>query len=228
MPTTGYEHSIDGIREVPHADRNGRSQGESRDCSIGADALHSHRPSHGRPAKSATASTPYATHSPRGEAFERWQILERHSDCERTRSPPRDRLGQWPPPMTLAPKPHNVEKYYKFHKQNRHMIVERQELRKALHELPDKGQIDQEAHASFERSANPPSLSLEMKNLPRRWLPLSPVDRQKALLSPPGRPNFEGHSRLSWLNKAAELRCTHWYSMGEKAHASPPRIMIHG
>jgi len=48
-----------------------------------------------------------------------------------------------PPPMTLPPKPYNAWKYYEFHEQNGHVTAEFQELRKALHELADKGQIDQ-------------------------------------------------------------------------------------
>ncbi|KAJ8429898.1 hypothetical protein Cgig2_008783 [Carnegiea gigantea] len=44
--------------------------------------------------------------------------------------------------MTSAPKPHNVRKYYEFHEQNGRMTTECQELRKAFHELADKGQIN--------------------------------------------------------------------------------------
>ncbi|KAJ8433469.1 hypothetical protein Cgig2_020641 [Carnegiea gigantea] len=47
-----------------------------------------------------------------------------------------------PPLMTATPKPHNARKYYEFHEQNGHMTAECRELRKALHELPNKGQID--------------------------------------------------------------------------------------
>ncbi|KAJ8423767.1 hypothetical protein Cgig2_023007 [Carnegiea gigantea] len=47
-----------------------------------------------------------------------------------------------PPSMTSAPKPHNARKYHEFFEQNRHTTAECQELRKALHELADKGQID--------------------------------------------------------------------------------------
>jgi len=45
-------------------------------------------------------------------------------------------------PMTSAVKPHNARKYCEFHEQNGHMTNECQELRRALHELADKGQID--------------------------------------------------------------------------------------
>ncbi|KAJ8433281.1 hypothetical protein Cgig2_014190 [Carnegiea gigantea] len=74
VPATSYEpfhwhasvvshrHS-EGVRDAPHADRHGRSRGENRVQSIGAEALHSHRPSHGWPAKSTTALTPYVMHS---------------------------------------------------------------------------------------------------------------------------------------------------------------------
>ena len=44
-----------------------------------------------------------------------------------------------PPLMTSTPKPHNARKYCEFNKQNGHMTAECQELRKALHELANKG-----------------------------------------------------------------------------------------
>ena len=44
--------------------------------------------------------------------------------------------------MTSAPKPYNARKYCEFHEQNGSTTDECRELRKALHELADKGQID--------------------------------------------------------------------------------------
>lgn len=44
-----------------------------------------------------------------------------------------------PQPMTTALKPHNAQKYYEFHKQNCHTTAEYRKLKKALHELTDKG-----------------------------------------------------------------------------------------
>ena len=44
--------------------------------------------------------------------------------------------------MTATLKPQNVQKYCGFHKQNGHITVEYCELKKVLHELADKGQID--------------------------------------------------------------------------------------
>ena len=41
--------------------------------------------------------------------------------------------------MTLEPKPHNAQKYYEFYEQSGHTNVECRELRKALHELANKG-----------------------------------------------------------------------------------------
>ena len=41
--------------------------------------------------------------------------------------------------MTAPPKPHNALKYCEFYEQNRHTMVECCELKKALHELADKG-----------------------------------------------------------------------------------------
>ncbi|KAJ8420507.1 LOW QUALITY PROTEIN: hypothetical protein Cgig2_015271 [Carnegiea gigantea] len=46
------------------------------------------------------------------------------------------------PPMTAPPKPQNAQKYYEFHEQSGHTTTEYRELKKALHELADKGQID--------------------------------------------------------------------------------------
>jgi len=47
-----------------------------------------------------------------------------------------------PPPMTVPPRPRNVRKYCEFHKQNWYTTSECRELKKPLHELADKGQID--------------------------------------------------------------------------------------
>ncbi|KAJ8435904.1 hypothetical protein Cgig2_010023 [Carnegiea gigantea] len=63
-PAVSHRHS-EGMRKAAHAGRNGQSRGENSDHSIGADTLDSRRPSHGWPAKSTTASTPYAMHSRR-------------------------------------------------------------------------------------------------------------------------------------------------------------------
>ncbi|KAJ8441775.1 hypothetical protein Cgig2_009021 [Carnegiea gigantea] len=42
-------------------------------------------------------------------------------------------------PMTAAPKPYNARKYCEFYEQNGHTTIECRELKKALHELADKG-----------------------------------------------------------------------------------------
>ncbi|KAJ8428104.1 hypothetical protein Cgig2_025446 [Carnegiea gigantea] len=47
-----------------------------------------------------------------------------------------------PPPMTAPPKLQNARKYCEFHEQCRHTTTECQELKKALHKLVAKGQID--------------------------------------------------------------------------------------
>ncbi|KAJ8439995.1 hypothetical protein Cgig2_022677 [Carnegiea gigantea] len=102
-----HRHS-EGMREALCADRNSQSRGENRDRSVGADALHNCRPRRGWPAKSTTASTPYATHSrrtawfeeqeqtskPRREALGQRRTLKRQFYCECTHSPPQDRHGQ--------------------------------------------------------------------------------------------------------------------------------------
>jgi len=41
--------------------------------------------------------------------------------------------------MTMASKPHNEQKYFEFHEQHGHTTAESRELKKALHELADKG-----------------------------------------------------------------------------------------
>ncbi|KAJ8426884.1 hypothetical protein Cgig2_002732 [Carnegiea gigantea] len=83
-----------------------------------ATARPSGRPTQGAMAKSMTASTPYATHS-RGHP-----MLRR------------------PPPMTAPHKLQNAPKYCEFHEQSGHTMIKCRELKKALHELADKGQID--------------------------------------------------------------------------------------
>jgi len=45
-------------------------------------------------------------------------------------------------PMIATPKPHNTRKYYEFHEQNDHTTAKCRELKKALHEFAEKGQID--------------------------------------------------------------------------------------
>jgi len=45
-------------------------------------------------------------------------------------------------PMTMTLKPHNAWKYYEFHEKNDHNAAECRELKKALHVLAGKGQID--------------------------------------------------------------------------------------
>ncbi|KAJ8433874.1 hypothetical protein Cgig2_021257 [Carnegiea gigantea] len=46
-----------------------------------------------------------------------------------------------PLPMTAPPKPQHPRKYCEFHEQSGHTTTERLELKKALHELADKGQV---------------------------------------------------------------------------------------
>ncbi|KAJ8420399.1 hypothetical protein Cgig2_013886 [Carnegiea gigantea] len=60
-----------------------------------------------------------------------------------------------PPPMTAPPRPQNARKYCEFHEQSGHTTTECRELKKALNELADRGQINQflkRAHDSFDKS----------------------------------------------------------------------------
>ena len=76
-----------------------------------------------------------------------------------------------PSPMTAPPKPHNTRKYCKFHEQNGHTTTECWELKKALYELADKGQIDRclkKGRASFAENERPYSPNRDMKSVLRR------------------------------------------------------------
>ncbi|KAJ8452572.1 hypothetical protein Cgig2_004908 [Carnegiea gigantea] len=46
------------------------------------------------------------------------------------------------PSMIVPPMPQNAQKYCEFHEQIGHTMIECRELKKVLHELVDKGQID--------------------------------------------------------------------------------------
>jgi len=72
------------------------------------------------------------------------------------------------PPMTAPPKPQNAWKYCEFYEQSGYTTTECRELKKALHELADKGQIDQflkRVHVSFTENRSPHSPSREMKSV---------------------------------------------------------------
>ncbi|KAJ8420878.1 hypothetical protein Cgig2_027206 [Carnegiea gigantea] len=109
----------DEVREIARLERNGWSRERNHDRSMGVDARQACQAARGRPMNSVTTYTPYATRSRRTAGFE-------------------EKLQ----PMTAALKPHNARKYCELHEQNGHTIAECRELKKALHELTDKGQID--------------------------------------------------------------------------------------
>ncbi|KAJ8429875.1 LOW QUALITY PROTEIN: hypothetical protein Cgig2_006775 [Carnegiea gigantea] len=99
-------------------------------------------------------------------------------------------------PPTIAPKkPHNVQKYCKFHEQNGHTMVEYCELKKAPHELVDKGQIDHflnGSHTSFEKNESPHSPSRGMNSVQQKlWIPSRGLRR----------PSLKAHSKCSRLSK---------------------------
>ncbi|KAJ8419480.1 hypothetical protein Cgig2_006638 [Carnegiea gigantea] len=148
-PVASHRHN-ERVQEAPHVNEDRRSREVPRH-SIRAKAHLNHHTSYGRPAKLTTASTPYATHS---------------------------RQTAWPPPMTSAPKPQNARKYCEFHEQNGYTTAECRELRKALYELADKGQI-------FEAGSAKASLGLLGRlnfREPSRSLPLN---KGEASQSPP-------------------------------------------
>ncbi|KAJ8420799.1 hypothetical protein Cgig2_015787 [Carnegiea gigantea] len=118
----------DEVREMSHPEKDGRSRDGNGDWSVGVEAPQDRRVNPGRPVKSATASTPYASRSQRATWFEEQMQISK---------PQRER----PQPLTATPKLYNPWKYYEFHKQNRHTTAECRELRNTLHELADKGQI---------------------------------------------------------------------------------------
>ncbi|KAJ8426975.1 hypothetical protein Cgig2_010206 [Carnegiea gigantea] len=123
-PTGASHRRSDEPREIAHLEKDGRPWDEDCDRSIAIDALN-RRPSVGRPTKYTTASMPYATDSRRTACI--LMEVKEHPMLRR------------PQPMTAASKPHNAQKYCKFHEQNGHTIAECRELRKALHELANKG-----------------------------------------------------------------------------------------
>ncbi|KAJ8444577.1 hypothetical protein Cgig2_013856 [Carnegiea gigantea] len=125
VPTTSCEpshrkvcvlspHYIEREREASRSNQSGRPYSGHHDRHAAAATRLSRRPIQGQTAKSATASTPFATHS-RGHP-----MLQR------------------PPPTTAPPKPQNTQKHCDFHEQNGHTTTECRELKKALHELADK------------------------------------------------------------------------------------------
>ncbi|KAJ8424281.1 hypothetical protein Cgig2_011182 [Carnegiea gigantea] len=140
VPTTGCEpshrracipspHHTEREQEASRSNWSGQPYMGSHDRNADAATSPSGHPMWGQMAKFTAASTPYATHSRRTT----WSILMEV----------RGHPMLWrPPPMTMPPKPHNARKYCEFHEQNMYTTAECYELKKALHELADKGQID--------------------------------------------------------------------------------------
>ncbi|KAJ8421184.1 LOW QUALITY PROTEIN: hypothetical protein Cgig2_011312 [Carnegiea gigantea] len=126
----------------------------------------------GETIRSIAACTPYATHS-RGHP-----MLRR------------------PPFMTAPPKPQNARKYYGFHEQSGHTTIERRELKKALHELADKGQIDR-------------FLRIGPRFLRREQEPTPPLPRDEEcsteVVATIAGGYTEGITRLAWKTKSKSL-----------------------
>ncbi|KAJ8435827.1 hypothetical protein Cgig2_017122 [Carnegiea gigantea] len=127
-------------REASWLNRSGRPYTGNHGQRAIAATRPSNHPVQGQTVKSTTTSISYATHSRRTVWLEE----------QKQTSKPRGEASGWPGhlmlwrplPMTVPSKPHNVQKYYEFYKQNEHTTAECCELKKALHEVANKGQID--------------------------------------------------------------------------------------
>ncbi|KAJ8425172.1 LOW QUALITY PROTEIN: hypothetical protein Cgig2_013326 [Carnegiea gigantea] len=84
------------------------------------------------------------------------------------------------PPMTAPPRPQNARKYCEFHEQSGHTTTECRELKKALHELADKGKIDRflKRGPQFLRQGQTPAPPHRgMRNIPlKSWPPQREVN----------------------------------------------------
>ncbi|KAJ8427750.1 hypothetical protein Cgig2_008554 [Carnegiea gigantea] len=114
-------HHTNRDREVSQSNWNARPRTGNHDRLATATTPLSSRPDQGQSAKSTTTSTPYATHSSQ-TAWSRPPNLE----------------GK----LQATLKTHNARKYCEFHEQNWYTTTKCRELKKALHALVDKGQID--------------------------------------------------------------------------------------
>ncbi|KAJ8438678.1 hypothetical protein Cgig2_011861 [Carnegiea gigantea] len=157
---TASPHHGERVQEAPRVGEDWRSWEEHRGHSIGANAYPHPRSSHGRPAKLTTASMPCATRSRRTA----WPLTLKEGSPNSGRPLSAVQTGsshaEEDARMTSVPKPQNAQKYCEFHEQNGHMITECRELRKALHELADKGQIDRFLKRGPRSSCGGPSRSL--------------------------------------------------------------------
>ncbi|KAJ8426747.1 hypothetical protein Cgig2_003640 [Carnegiea gigantea] len=106
------------------------------DVSVGVNTAQAHRPTLGRTAKSTTASTPYATYS---------QRIAWSNEHQQTSKPPREVLGRrrTPKHRSARERTSNVEETATYdHSTETTQCAKVLELRKTLHELAEKGQID--------------------------------------------------------------------------------------
>ncbi|KAJ8422191.1 hypothetical protein Cgig2_011943 [Carnegiea gigantea] len=207
MPTTGCElsnrhaHMVshrrnNGMRGAVFRDRDNQSRGESR----------------GR-------VTALARDDSKSELWPPCRMQQTPDELlnSRSRTKPRDHeeklpdevrehpMLKRPPLITAAPKPHNARRYFEFHEWNGHTTSECWELRKALHEQGDKGQVD-----GFLKKG-----------------PLLPVDIRKTSLALPRRHNFGKPGRSSRPSREAELQYLPWCSEEKKASTLPLCTMIH-
>ncbi|KAJ8428180.1 hypothetical protein Cgig2_015621 [Carnegiea gigantea] len=76
--------------------------------------------------------------------------------------------------MTAASKLHNTQKYWEFDEQNGHITAQCRELKKALHELTDKGKIDhflKRGPRSFRKDLNLACEEPERRSAPLKLWP---------------------------------------------------------
>ncbi|KAJ8435641.1 hypothetical protein Cgig2_012302 [Carnegiea gigantea] len=122
-----------------------------------------------------------------------------------------------PPSMTLVPKLYNARKYCEFHKQNGHTTGECRELRKALHELANKGQIDQFLKRGLRflcKESEPTRPEPRDEECSTEIVAPSPEGTPRASLGLPGRLSVEEPSKFSQPKRKPSYSAHHGVRWG--------------